>query len=312
MYVMDTPTLLITFNRPAYVRQMMAALKIAKVSNLYVFKDGPRPDNIEDYKASKEIEEIVSSIDWECSVKTNYMQNNLGCGYGPYSAISWVFQYENELIILEDDCIPTSAFFTFCSDMLQRYNDNPKVSVISGRCQLYDKYAFDGCDYIFTQYAPTLGWATWKRVWEGFDIQMRNIKTFMSGEGFSDQFATKEECVYMNRRFKRDIDDHDLLTHVWDNQFGYYSRMNGSLRILPAKNLIRYIGLDGTHSGPGTEKLIDFNVCEDFVALHHPDRIVLKKEYDKAYFNKYINGPLTKTDKIFFAIRNKLGRIISK
>lgn len=291
---------------------MINALKAAQVSNLYVFKDGPRPNNTADYSASKEIEDIISSIDWECSIKTNYMQNNLGCGYGPYSAISWAFQYENELIILEDDCIPTPAFFAFCSDMLKRYKENLKVSVISGRCQLFDKEVFDGKDYIFTQYAPTLGWATWKRVWVGFDIQMRNLIEFIKSGGFSDQFGTKEECNYMNRRFKRDFNDRNLLTHAWDNQFGYYSRMNGSLRILPAKNLIRYIGIEGTHSGAGTEKLLDFDVCEAFAAIRHPDRIAINKKYDKIYFYKYIYGPLTKADKIYFAIKNKLSRIIPK
>lgn len=200
---MNTPVLLITFNRPAYVRQMIDALRAANVSNLYVFKDGPRPNNTADYKASKEIEDIISSIDWGCTVKTNYMQNNLGCGYGPYSAISWAFQYEDELIILEDDCVPTIPFFDFCSEMLEKYRDNPKVRHISGRSQYTESPVFERFDYIFTQYAPTWGWATWKRTWQDFDMQMRELKQFFKNGGFSSQFATKQEAEFFNNRYSQ-------------------------------------------------------------------------------------------------------------
>ena len=61
---MDKPVLLITFNRPAYTRIVLEALKKAGVKNLYVFKDGPRPFNEEDKKLSKEIEKLINEIDW--------------------------------------------------------------------------------------------------------------------------------------------------------------------------------------------------------------------------------------------------------
>lgn len=309
---MKTPVLLITFNRPHYTAEMLKALKDAEVENLYIFKDGPRPDNLDDYKASIEIENLVATIDWPCNVKTLYMTNNLGCGYGPYTAISWVFNHEDTLIILEDDCVPTRTFFQFCSDMLSRYANDQRVSVVSGRCQLYDATAFAGKDYIFTQFAPTWGWATWKRVWKGFDIQMRNVKAFFDSGGFTIQFGTKKECQYMNRRFKKDYADSKLLTHVWDNQFGYHSRINGALRIMPAKNLIQYIGIEGTHSGDGTADMMAFSASEDFKAVRHPQDVELDKQYDSLYFNRFINSPLTLSERILASLKYRLKRIISK
>ena len=55
---MKTPVLLITFNRPKYTKEVLAALKTANVKNLYVFKDGPRPFNNDDKVNSKEIENL--------------------------------------------------------------------------------------------------------------------------------------------------------------------------------------------------------------------------------------------------------------
>lgn len=304
----EIPVLLITFNRPSYVKEMIKALKEAEVCNLYIFKDGPRPNNINDYKASKEIEEIIASIDWKCTVTTNYMQNNLGCGYGPYSAISWAFQYVDELVILEDDCVPTKAFFKFCKEMLQRYRNDNRVSVISGRSQLYMPEAFATQDYIFTQFAPTWGWATWKRVWMDFDIKLRNVKDIIKTEGFNAVFASKKHKQFFTRRFNSDIKDPLLHTHVWDNQFGYHSRISGALRISPAKNLIKYIGMTGTHSNSSTVDFVNMQIDDSFTVKKHPSKVSLIKEYDEEYFRKYVQTPLSLPEKIIA----KFKRVISK
>lgn len=282
------PVLLITFNRPAYVAQMIDALRAANVSSLYVFKDGARAGNESDARASDEIKALIEGIDWECDVHTNYMPENLGCGFGPYTAISWAFEREEQLIILEDDCVPTRAFFRFCEQMLSRYRDEERVSVISGRCQWPAEDIPAHSDYIFTQYAPTWGWATWKRVWEGFSLQMDNLAPFFNAGGFSNQFATAKEADFFNRRYRRDRADASLSSHVWDNQFGYHSRIHGALRIMPVRNLINYIGVEGTHSDDSTQALADIPADTGFEARRHPQEIAIIKDFDRAYFNKYI------------------------
>lgn len=55
---MDTPVLIITFNRPDYFKKLIDALSIVKVKHLMVFKDGPRPLNNEDKIASLEIDRL--------------------------------------------------------------------------------------------------------------------------------------------------------------------------------------------------------------------------------------------------------------
>lgn len=287
---MDVPVLLITFNRPDYVSNMIDAFRKCNVSKLFVFKDGPRSGNTNDSLASKEIEKLIDSIDWNCDIKTNYMQNNLGCGYGPFSAISWAFQYTDELIILEDDCVPTEHFFLFCNEMLERYRNDLKVSLISGFSRLQDHELFKGKDYIFSQYGATLGWATWKRTWDGFDMQLRNLKDFFSGGGFRNQFASNKESKYFNLRYKHFLKDANLYKHSWDIQFGIHSRVNGALRVVPSQSLIQYIGMDGTHYSPNdcSSDIFDFIVPSNFKFNDYPKDITIDKEYDIKYFNKYV------------------------
>ena len=196
---METPVLLITFNRPEYTKTMLDALKDANVKNLFIFKDGPRPYNEKDKIKSKDIEDLISNIDWECNVTTNYMNNNLGCGLGPYSAISWAFQYVERLIILEDDCIPTKAFFEYCSYLLEKFKDSDRIRHISGRNIYSEHHVFNKYDYIFTQYAPTLGWATWKKVWDNFSLNEQfTIIPFFKQGGFTNQFASQEESKFFS------------------------------------------------------------------------------------------------------------------
>ena len=105
----EAPVLLITFNRPDYTLQVVEKIRQAKIKKLYIANDGPREGNMDDQKAREEIKNIIDSIDWDCEVHTLFQEKNLGCGWGPANAITWAFENEDRLIILEDDC----TSFTF-------------------------------------------------------------------------------------------------------------------------------------------------------------------------------------------------------
>lgn len=305
---MNVSVLLICFNRPEYVAQMIDALRKCNVSKLFVFKDGPRPGNVIDEQASIEIERLISQIDWDCELVTNYMQNNLGCGYGPYSAISWAFQYTEELVILEDDCIPTMSFFKFCEEMLDRYRDDTRVSLISGFSRLTDPELFSGYDYIFSQYGVTWGWATWKRSWIGFDMQLRNLSDFFDMGGFKTQFSTRREADFFNYRYHYFKKDSNLYKHVWDIQFGLHSRSNGALRIVPSQSLIKYIGEDGTHynNGNNNSDVFSIIVSNKFNFASYPTSVNITSKYDEIYFDRYVYSEY----RFIFRVMNKIKRML--
>ena len=306
---MDVPVLLICYNRPDYVSQMIDAFRECQVSDLFVFKDGPRPDNADDEQASRLIEKLIEQIDWDCKVVTNYMHNNLGCGYGPFSAISWAFQYTEELIILEDDCVPTKSFFEFCENMLERYRNDVSVSLISGFSRLQESSLFKGYDYIFSQYGPTLGWATWKRTWSGFDMQLRNLQDFFEHGGFNKQFSTYTEARLFNKRYQDFLHDPNLYKHSWDIQFGLYSRINGALRVIPSKSLIKYIGYDGTHYSQKNSESDIFTIqpVADFSFKNFPAVVESIRDYDQIYFEKYV---YTET-RLIYKVINKIKHIFT-
>lgn len=176
------PVLLIGFNRADTMQQVFDAVKKAQPEKLYYAVDGPRKykNETDDVQA---VRDITKQVDWPCELHTLFREDNVGCGRGPAEAITWAFNDEDRMIVLEDDCLPSESFFTFCDEMLERYKDDERVNIISGRSHWHGSHFFDKSDYIFTHYAHTWGWATWKRVWNEYDIRMRDFPDWLSVGG---------------------------------------------------------------------------------------------------------------------------------
>ena len=300
------PILIITFNRPDYLSQLLDVVQNIESSCIYIYRDGPRKDNEEDKIATEKIVELIGSRRFKSPIKTNYSAVNNGCGYGPYNAISWAFSQEEELIILEDDCIPTPVFFDFCTDMLIKYRNEDNIRLVSGRSNMPEHSIFLKYDYIFSQYAPTLGWATWKRVWSGFDLNMPELKDFLRKKGFYNIYGTDEEAKFMQQRYKIYSKDKKLITHSWDCQFGFYSRRNGALGIVPSKNLVKNIGISGTHPSESSSYIYAMAAEPVYSYRKSPQSIDIDKDYDYEFFNKFV---YYKYPNIFIRMCNKLRRI---
>jgi hypothetical protein len=299
----EAPVLLITFNRPDNTRKVYERIKQARVKNLYIANDAPRKDNIEDLKAREEIKKIIKEINWDCELHTLFQEKNLGCGWGPATAITWAFENENRLIILEDDCVPSLSFFSFCNQMLERYAYDNRIWLISGRSHQPDFYYFKEHDYLFTHYGHSWGWATWKRCWDHFNMNMIDFPEFIEMGGAINVLSTRKEGRLYNKIYKKLFNDKNLHTHAWDFQFGFSILKNSGLSIVPAKNLIENIGYIGTHSKK-INKFTSMKAVEKFVVQKHPKFILVNNEYEKLHFNKHI--------KKIFASKTILSKIKNK
>ena len=147
----DTPILFLVFNRPDTTQIVFQAIRKIKPTKLYVACDGPRQDLKSEIEQVALVQKIVSSVDWECDLKTLFRRTNLGCKYAVSSAISWFFDSESEGIILEDDCLPSTSFFYFCQDMLQKFRYDKNVMAITGT-NITSGFKFES-DYFFSKYS---------------------------------------------------------------------------------------------------------------------------------------------------------------
>jgi hypothetical protein len=243
--VLNTPVLVIVFNRADTAEKVMDEIAKAKPAKLYIAADGPRPSRPQEAALCEETRQaVLAKITWPCEVKTRFLEENLGCDNAVRSAINWLFEHEDRGIILEDDCIPHTDFFTFCDTLLTRYEHDTRVMHISG-FNCFNKRYGDGSYFMMRQ--PLIwGWATWKRTWDKYDFNMTTFpqyKKLQMQDSFFDNWLVKKlrtmqwEKIYAKPEHKK----------VWDFPYSYFIMSEAGLCVTPNVNLVSNIGF-GTNA----------------------------------------------------------------
>ena len=99
-YQPNSPVLLLLFNRPNETRQLLEVISKVKPKQLFISIDGPRNDNDKD-QINKILDNISENINFDCDLRIQKQEKNLGCGLGPRAGISWFFENVEEGIIQE-------------------------------------------------------------------------------------------------------------------------------------------------------------------------------------------------------------------
>lgn len=271
---LNTPILLIGFNRPDLFEIVLNRVLEVNPKIIYVGLDGARTGRKDDEDNLKKIKKLVRGIK-NCEVKTNYQKKNLGCKYGPVTAMNWFFENEEMGIILEDDVLADKCFFYYCEELLEKYIDDKRVGSISG-----NNFQFgikrEKSDYYFSRYSHSCGWATWRRVWKLYDVEMVDYEEKMVNS-FFDRFL---DCLYWRLIFNG-IKSNEI-DSAWDYQWNWMMWKNKILGIIPNINLVQNIGFnraDATHT-KFNSKFADMEVGNIGLPLKHPKRVRRCKEAD--------------------------------
>jgi hypothetical protein len=245
MEQLNTPVLLIIFNRPETTAIVFDAIRAVRPKNLFVFADGPRNES-DLLKCQLVREYIINGLDWDCELVTNFQEKNLGCGPGPASAISWFFLHVEYGIILEDDCVACPKFFYFCDELLRKYASSSKIMHISGTNLQFSK-RYGEASYYFSKYPIPWGWATWRRGWEKFDLKLSNWPRDKKNRIFDGHFSSDIEMRFWSKLWDSILNGRSK--DIWDAQWAYACHSNDALTIVPNSNLIQNIGwgADATH-----------------------------------------------------------------
>lgn len=278
----DTPVALFVFNRPLLTARVFSAITELRPSRLFLIADGPR-DEAEGH-VCQATREIVSTIDWDCDVKTNFAEVNLGCKRRMSGGIGWVFSQAEQAILLEDDCLPDQSFFPYCEQLLKYYADDERVMTISG-----DNFQFGirhtPHSYYFSAIHHIWGWATWRRAWKHYDVEMKQwplvSRTDFPGD-FVPPYAARINLKNMGETHAGRLD-------TWDYQWVFACWMRRAMCILPAVNLVSNIGF-----GPGATHC---KKADAFAALptetmtfplDHPPAVELCNAADARFYERAI------------------------
>ena len=291
-FKLTTPVALIIFNRPETTARVFAEIAKVKPPKLLVVGDGPRIDRAGESELVALTQAIIRNVDWPCEVLTNFSEVNLGCKNRVSSGIDWIFQQVEEVIILEDDCLPEISFFRFCQEMLELYREDKRVGVISGdNFQFGRRYGSDS--YYFSKYVHIWGWASWRDRWQiTYDVNMKKWPLARDNGLLATLMNNSREISYWKRIFNK---VHLGKIDTWDYQWIFANWLLNRLTILPSVNLISNIGFDqnATHTKWQSE-LANLTTMPMNFPLIHPNGFFRNIDADNFSYRKCFRVPLWK------------------
>ncbi|HZQ46801.1 MAG TPA: glycosyltransferase family 2 protein, partial [Verrucomicrobiae bacterium] len=234
-----TPVVLTVFNRPEIAARVFSEIAKARPSRLYLIADAPRADRPGEAERCAAARSVVEKVDWDCEVFKNYSATNLGPKRRLSTGINWVFEREETAIVLEHDCLPHPTFFPYCEELLEKYRDNQRVMQINGSNFLFGRVRVAE-SYCFSRITQPWGFATWRRAWQFYDVEMKMWPALRNTPLLQDTLLGDKVCA---EYFKRVFDEtYDGAINTWDYQWLLTCwRLNG-LAVLPGTNLISNIG----------------------------------------------------------------------
>jgi glycosyltransferase involved in cell wall biosynthesis len=277
-YEAQSAVLLIGFNRPHETLRVIEKLRQSKPKKIYFAVDGPRKNHPDEELLVKEVRELEFELDWDCSVSTRFLDRNLGCGEAVSTAISWALEGEQNVIILEDDIVPSESFFRFCDELLNLYKDDNDVFAISGCSFVPAERLPKGESYRFSSIPHVWGWAVWKRSWDTYsfdisdwrrDLPIRELHRSLGGS----ILATLMWARIFDLISAKKID-------TWDYQLVYEVLKSKSKVATTNVNTVTNIGfgINSTHTALAPRYLL--NSDEVMFPLRHPVKVI-NLEVDK-------------------------------
>jgi len=303
-----TPVAILIFNRPNLTKIVFEAIRKAKPKKLLVVADGPR--FTEEIEKCQKARAVIEKVDWDCEVLTNFSETNMGCKRRVSSGLDWVFSQVEEAIILEDDCLPAPSFFNFCQVLLEKYRHDERIMMISGDNFQAGQSRTD-YSYYFSKYSHIWGWASWRRAWQHYDVEMKTWSEYkklgLIRSFCDDSYEEKYWTDIFDGVFKGAV-------NTWDYQWLYTCWSQNGLSIIPNSNLVSNIGFgsDATHT-PNSSNDAQLPTT-DIWEISHPLFVVQSRKADTYTFDYHYGGvsmrkntsPLLKAKRHFILVKNTL------
>lgn len=279
----NTPILVLIFNRPAETERVFNRLRALQPSLLFVAADGPRSTKDGEFEKTQQARAIFEKqIDWPCTLKTLYREDNLGCRNAVSSAISWFFEQVEYGIILEDDCTPDLSFFQYCSILLEKYSNDERVMHIGGYNHFGQIKTVPKASYAYIQFPMVWGWASWRRAWAKIDLEMSDFPKITAADLkplLSDKYARAYILDKWRSTYRK---ENDSWAYVW----AFSILMEKGLCIFPTSNLIENIGIneEATHTNDGNSFFQTSSQAIEFPLIHPPHQIVDLELQQKIFY----------------------------
>jgi hypothetical protein len=237
--------LIIAYLRPQNLENILKVAVNSGVTNIYISVDAPRVSTLENIELSHKVLQIAKEhkANSELSVNIYRREENVGCTPSVLSSCDWVFSQESDVIVLEDDCIPTEEFFDFCRSAIGQIQNNSNIWLACGT-QITPS-ALINEQWLLSKYPLTWGWCTTKSKWQEIRESLLNQDIKLSEQNSPE--ITPHERTYWNAGSRRALEG---ISDAWDTPLVHRMLLNKKLAILPKNSLVSNLGNDSvaTHT----------------------------------------------------------------
>ncbi len=176
--------------------------------------------------------------------RSEISSSHLGPGKAMLRALDWVFQYEEIVLVLEDDVFPNkhaAVYWETVNDLvLSRY------ILATSRSPFRDESTSDHLNSGLSKYALTNGWIITRQIWQ--DFQKHQTKPL-----FNEfiKFVVKQPLLVRSEHFfflAASILGRRGIVPAWDSQFIFFVLLNKIKTITPNKSCVEVRGVDAVAS----------------------------------------------------------------
>ena len=245
------PILLFVYNRPHHTQHTLDALKkntLATESTLYIYSDAARSEA--DIENVTKVREIIRVIDGFKEVIIVEREKNWGLARNIIDGVTERVNQYGQVIVLEDDLVTSPYFLQFMNDALATYRDEPRVGHIYACDYTQDRNLPD--TYLI-KWTGSWGWATWDRAWKHFNPDGKFLLDELRRRKLTHTFDFNGTYRY-TRMLQQQVEGKN---NSWAIRWNTSLFLNDILSLNVGKSLVRNIGLDGSGTHCGNERLYD-------------------------------------------------------
>jgi hypothetical protein len=304
----NAPVILFTYNRVNVLKKTIEALsknlEIEK-TDLFIFSDGPKIDNINDTFKVNEVREYLKTIKKFAKSVSYYEQKiNIGLAESITIGITEVTKQYKNFIVLEDDLVTSKYFINYMNQSLIKYEKNLKVWSINGMginkslLEFPDSYPYNS---YFTYRSSSHGWGSWSNRWSQVSWEtnhiIKEIFKFNNYRNFLKGGRDLREVLIQQINHNNDS---------WWIKWHCTVSKNGGISLAP-----KYSHVSAQTDSGGTHireymAILDNDLSSSHKDISFPDREVVNseiaKELSSLFVSKYASN--IKTPKIFIVEKN--------
>lgn len=297
------PIALFTYSRADHTKQAVESLlrnSEAKESELFIFSDGPK--NESKVSAVKENRDYIYTITGFKTIHIVEREKNWGLSNSLIAGITDIVNKYGKVIVVEDDLILSRYFLRYMNDALDKYANNEKVSAVSA---FQNPTGTDAPETFFLRYFACWGWGTWKRAWDMFNPDVRDLLRQLRWK--KNDFNIGGAGPFYSHLYCHKVG----LVDTWAARFYASSFLADKLVLFPGHSMAIQSGIDGsgTHSGNNDSHFHGMSLWQQPINIKDIDVEESKLMY-RAFHEFYAKGKKNKLRYYYKSFKSFVRRLL--